>query len=515
MRRSVRQKLLLFIDLSLIAIATLLALILRDNLVISASRIEDLLPYVGITVLAAAVVLIAAGLHRSIWRFSAMADYLRVLGCVVVIVVAAVAIDFQLNRLDGVARALPVIQGLLMAFLLIGVRVAMRLRHARRHQAVASQPAGGEETVLVVGINTVTELFLRSVAEFAPARVKIAGIVGRSQRHSGRLLQQYRILGVPEEIEGILKTLEIHGVSINRIVVTTPFAELTPQEREALLDVERTSDIQLDFFAERIGLDRRSDDQSAPDEAAPAKGHDPSLAFSPVELAAMSQRPYWHVKRTIDFAAAALLALLTAPLVVLIGLIVVLDVGFPAVFWQQRPGLRGRPFKLYKFRTMRDAHDQAGHRIADELRLSVVGRLLRRTRLDELPQLYNILLGEMSFVGPRPLLPVDQSEAYAARLLVRPGLTGWAQVCGGREISARDKAALDVWYVRNASLWLDLRILAQTVPMMVMGERANAETVRETWDELARSRMFGGGRGGHDFPGQSRGRGPRGRQQAA
>jgi hypothetical protein len=147
-------------------------------------------------------------------------------------------------------------------------------------------------------------------------------------------------------------------------------------------------------------------------------------------------------------------------------------------------GARGRPFKLYKFRTMAAAHDSAGNCVPDEERLSAIGRILRRTRLDEVPQLYNILVGEMSFVGPRPLLPVDQPAAFAARLLVRPGLTGWAQVKGGRVISAADKAALDVWYARNASLALDLRILAETVPMVLFGERVCQQSIDRAWSEL-------------------------------
>jgi lipopolysaccharide/colanic/teichoic acid biosynthesis glycosyltransferase len=223
----------------------------------------------------------------------------------------------------------------------------------------------------------------------------------------------------------------------------------------------------------------------------PSSELDEPLTFGIAELEGMARRPYSSHKRAIDLVVASLLLVLTAPLILIVGLIVMLDVGLPAVFWQQRPGLRGKPFKLYKFRTMRAAHDQDGKRIPDDRRLSFVGSLLRRTRLDELPQIYNILFGEMSFVGPRPLLPIDQPAEFAARLLVRPGLTGWAQVSGGREISPRDKAALDVWYVRNASLWLDIEILARTVPMIVWGERARPDTVRKAWDELARLRVAG------------------------
>jgi hypothetical protein len=123
-------------------------------------------------------------------------------------------------------------------------------------------------------------------------------------------------------------------------------------------------------------------------------------------------------------------------------------------------------------------------RLSDAERQSRLGRFLRRSRLDELPQLYNILVGDMSFVGPRPLLPVDQSPAFAARLAVRPGLTGWAQIKGGRELTASDKAALDIWYVRNASLWLDLRILFGTLGVIRHGEQTDFNAIRQAWREL-------------------------------
>jgi hypothetical protein len=122
--------------------------------------------------------------------------------------------------------------------------------------------------------------------------------------------------------------------------------------------------------------------------------------------------------------------------------------------------------------------------LSEAERQSRLGRFLRRIRLDELPQLYNILVGDMSFVGPRPLLPVDQSPAFAARLAVRPGLTGWAQIKGGRELSASDKAALDIWYVRDASLWLDLRILFGTVAVVYRGEETDFNAIRQAWREL-------------------------------
>jgi lipopolysaccharide/colanic/teichoic acid biosynthesis glycosyltransferase len=133
---------------------------------------------------------------------------------------------------------------------------------------------------------------------------------------------------------------------------------------------------------------------------------------------------------------------------------------------------------------MRSARGVDGNWIADEQRLSKIGKFLRQTHLDELPQLWNILAGQMSFVGPRPLLPKDQPEEYSVRKFVRPGLTGWAQVNGGRSVSAADKAALDIWYIENASFALDSRIFVRTVNMVLFGERSSAAMIGRAWHDL-------------------------------
>jgi lipopolysaccharide/colanic/teichoic acid biosynthesis glycosyltransferase len=202
-------------------------------------------------------------------------------------------------------------------------------------------------------------------------------------------------------------------------------------------------------------------------------------------LEASVQRPYWRLKRALDVGVAICAIVLLAPLLLLVAVLVVVEIGPPALFWQQRPGVAGRPLRLYKFRSMARPYDVSGRRISDAERLSVVGRFLRRSRLDELPQLFNVLVGEMSFIGPRPLLLADQDPALDARLAVRPGMTGWAQIKGGRQVSARDKAALDVWYIRNASFRVDLAILVGTLRIVLFGERvADGDAIREAWREL-------------------------------
>lgn len=167
------------------------------------------------------------------------------------------------------------------------------------------------------------------------------------------------------------------------------------------------------------------------------------------------------MKRAFDVCVAALGLVLLSPVLAVIALLVRRTLGSPVLFRQQRPGLGGRPFTLYKFRTMREA----GPGVSEAERLTRLGRLLRSTSLDELPELWNVLRGDMSLVGPRPLLmqylPLYTPE-QARRHEVRPGITGWAQINGRNAISWEEKFRLDVWYVDHQSLWLDLRILART-----------------------------------------------------
>src|SRR5512137_564700 len=168
-------------------------------------------------------------------------------------------------------------------------------------------------------------------------------------------------------------------------------------------------------------------------------------------------------KRLFDLVLAGLALIVVAPLLALIALMVRFKLGVPVLFCQQRPGLHGRLFTLLKFRTMTKACDAQGSLLPDAERLTRFGRLLRSTSLDELPELFNVLRGEMSLVGPRPLLVQylgRYSTEQARRHDVLPGLTGWAQINGRNALSWDEKFACDLWYVDHRSLWLDVRILA-------------------------------------------------------
>lgn len=176
------------------------------------------------------------------------------------------------------------------------------------------------------------------------------------------------------------------------------------------------------------------------------------------------------LKRCLDVAVAGPALVLGAPLMAGVAVVVRATMGSPVVFAQVRPGRGGAPFTIYKFRTMREAFDERGAPLPDADRLTAVGRFLRATSLDELPQLLNVLRGELSLVGPRPLLVRylgRYSPEQARRHDVLPGITGWAQVHGRNAITWQEKLALDVWYVDHWSLLLDLRILAKTALSVV------------------------------------------------
>jgi len=173
------------------------------------------------------------------------------------------------------------------------------------------------------------------------------------------------------------------------------------------------------------------------------------------------------VKRGLDLTVSALALVVLSPFLLIIGLLVWLRLGRPVLFKQERPGLHGEPFILIKFRTMRPAAVDPNDSSRDQDRLDPFGAKLRSTSLDELPELWNVLKGDMSLVGPRPLLmqylPL-YSERQARRHEVRPGVTGWAQINGRNTTPWPERLEMDVWYVNNRSLWLDLKILAMTIP---------------------------------------------------
>lgn len=184
------------------------------------------------------------------------------------------------------------------------------------------------------------------------------------------------------------------------------------------------------------------------------------------------------IKRLFDIIASAIGMFLLAPVIVVVAFQIRRKLGSPVLFRQERPGKDGKPFEMIKFRTMRDAVDKHGNPLPDSVRMTSFGSFLRSTSLDELPELWNVLKGDMSLVGPRPLLmeylPLYSEEQYR-RHEVRPGVTGWAQVNGRNAISWDQKFKLDVWYVENCNFWLDLKIIYLTLKKVIVRDGISGE----------------------------------------
>ncbi|MGQ3099499.1 MAG: sugar transferase [Sphingopyxis solisilvae] len=183
-------------------------------------------------------------------------------------------------------------------------------------------------------------------------------------------------------------------------------------------------------------------------------------------------------KRAFDFVVACAGLVILSPILAVLAILVRIDLGRPVLFRQTRPGLLGAPFDMIKFRSMRDTQNFDGRPLSDAERLTPLGRFLRSTSLDELPELWNVLTGEMSLVGPRPLLmdylPLYSAE-HARRHEVPPGITGWAQINGRNALSWEEKFALDIWYVDNRSMRLDIKILSITLMKVMRRDGISAE----------------------------------------
>ena len=181
-------------------------------------------------------------------------------------------------------------------------------------------------------------------------------------------------------------------------------------------------------------------------------------------------------KRIFDSTFSVFALVILSPVIVVAALLIRYKIGSPVLFRQQRPGLHSKPFYLYKFRSMNDQRDENGVLLSDVQRITPLGHVLRKLSIDELPQLWNVLIGEMSIIGPRPLL-MEYLPLYtpqqSLRHNVRPGITGWAQVNGRNSISWEEKFDYDVWYVENNSVWLDTKILFLTFKKVLMSEEVN------------------------------------------
>jgi lipopolysaccharide/colanic/teichoic acid biosynthesis glycosyltransferase len=415
--------------------------------------------YCFVSILCSVVAFLIFRIQDGVPRYFSVVDALDVSKAVVAAELLSCATLFSLTRLEGIPRSAPIIHALILLAGLVAARTLIRLR-ARTGEKESSKGTFAAEHIVIISSNSLSSLYIKLLHSRTSFQQRVVAVLDGTPGMIGRTIEGVRIVGAPEQLNSIIEEYSVHGVKVDRVIFggdADAFSEELISEICCICDRRQ---IGLEFLPRIFGV---SDSQAG---IPPARSD-----VDDIELPA-----YFRWKRAIDFCAALLLITLLLPLFIGVGVVTLLDVGSPAVFWQQRMGARGRWFLLYKFRTLRAPFDWRGNPIPANQRLSRIGQLLRDTSLDELPQLLNVLVGDMSLIGPRPLLPEDQPKNSALRLMVAPGITGWAQVNGRKHLTPEEKEKLDGWYVRNASVWIDARIVFKTVQIVLEGARQSGQS---------------------------------------
>lgn len=440
--------------------SSLLALWAGDALILTQHDWNSTVLYCALSSAFAVVAYVAFGLRNTVTQHFSAHEALDIVEAVLFSQLLTYGVLFTLTRLDGIARSVPLYQGLLLAGGLIFVRILTRVGGGERR---ASDYQLRRERIIVIGANRLAGSFISMLRAYAPRQEGVVAVLEEKSSAIGRTLSGVKVLGTPQELDAIVAEFAVHGVQIDRVIFAGDSDLLSSA---SLHDVERVCkkrQIQLSYLPRMLGLT----------EPGPATLQVLSTA-DPRE-----GRHFLKFKRSIDILGSLALMILLLPLFATATLLVLIDVGSPVLFWQERTGRRGHPFLIYKYRTLRAPFDANGKPTLGDRQPSVIGRYLRATRIDELPQLINVLFGDMSLIGPRPLLPEDQPSNTALRLSVRPGITGWAQVNGAKLVSKEDKEQFDDWYVRNASPWVDAKIALMTLRVLTRNYLGSAEAAAD------------------------------------
>lgn len=451
-------------DISWAGVSPILAFLIRDGAI---NQPDGTLIYCAVALTASIIAFQWFRISSPIVEFFSFHDALVVTkACLTTVALTAVVL-FVFTRLVDAPRSVPIIHFLLLVAGLIGVRAFLRFRATHNAEAAYQSRLEEIENILIVGATRPARFFISMIEEFAAANSRIIAILDERPSRHNRKLNGYSVVGSPANLSKVVDEYAVHGIGIHKVVMAVHPQDLAGAIWIDICETCSSRSIPIEWLHEKYSFGDR--DKPATETALEAR----------IEGSNFSSRPYWELKRVFDLFFAVLMIIVLAPLFLMVAALVWIDVGVPMVFWQERIGRFGRPLHIYKFRTMRSSVDKGARPVEESMRLSILGRQLRRSRLDELPQLFNILTGSMSLIGPRPLLPIDQPKNRELRLSIRPGITGLAQINGGTLLSPEEKDALDEWYVQNATLLLDIRILLLTALVILRGERRNEEEIEK------------------------------------
>jgi lipopolysaccharide/colanic/teichoic acid biosynthesis glycosyltransferase len=438
-------------DILSILIAAPIALALRDPNLFAVGNNTEALIYSSVAFVVGGLIAFAFNLGKNVRGFISMNEVQSVVLAALSAVSVTALIVFSFTRLDFVPRTVPLIHVLVLAsFMLTARAIATKWRrHSERRKRI---PGTDPSHILLIGSNQLAWSYLRMLNVLDMGRSDVVAILDDDPKLFGRMVLGCPVLAPTSELSRVVHEYAVHGVQINRVLIAAN-QRAEASDRKTVEEYCQSSNISVGFLGDILGVDL-----GQPLEALPA-----------VKPPTHKIGAYPRIKRVFDFSIALVVLIISAPFFAIFSLGVLIDLGWPITFWQKRDGKDGEPFLIYKIRTMQAPFDRGGRFVEESRRASRFGDFLRRMRLDEWPQLWNVLTGDMSFVGPRPLLPVDQPST-SKRLQVPPGLTGWAQIHGGKRVEADEKGLLDDWYVEHASFWLDVSIIFRTVSIVIFGD---------------------------------------------
>src|SRR6266403_4630858 len=446
-------------DLFWAVVSPVLALYLRDPDIVFRADWNVLGYYWLFSSSFALVAFVALRLQDSMTRYFSVREVLDIAEAALFTELMTFVFLFTLTRLDGIPRSMPLTHGLLLATGLIAARMVVRVVLSEDKEALDYHSR--RERIILIGANRFASSFIQLLKAYTPGHEPVIAVLDQDAKMLGRAISGVQVLGAPHELDAIISEFAIHGVGTDRVVIAGEADFLSPLVLQEIKRACKKRQVDLSFLPRMIGVTEQNLTNVA-------------VISQPVQRSFTPPSFFW-LKRWIDVVGSLTLLVLFFPILLVAGGFVLLDLGSPILFWQERLGWKGRSFLIYKFRTLRAPFDSAGNPTLEGRRPSAIGGFLRATRLDELPQLLNVLLGDMSLIGPRPLLPEDQPSNTSIRLSVRPGLTGWAQVNGAKLLGKDQKEQLDEWYIRNASLWMDLRIIVATVNLMLKSRMSSEE----------------------------------------
>ena len=447
--------------------APIIALALRDPNLLDVGDLSAGIPasyqFVLVTIICAIPAFLVFRISDGMNHLFSVHDAFAVCAAVAATVASTSLFLFVLTRLEGVPRSTPLICGLVLGAGLIVDRAIARVYHQKLNTVKAKDYAIAApqnlRRIILIGADRFSALTIKLLEHQRPRTTQAVAALDPRDALIGRAIAGVKIVGLVENFEAIVDEYAVHGIEIDEVWLSDDVTSLSEDTLERVSEQCGARGLKFTRISEALNL--------AP-SIVQASGDWRSDADDAMRLGG-----YFKLKRIIDLIGAGALLLALMPLTLIAAYLVLVDVGGPMIFWQQRIGQNGRRFLLYKFRTYQAPYDKDGRKISEEQRLSKIGRAVRAARLDEIPQLLNVLIGDMSLIGPRPLLPHDQPSNPRLRLLARPGITGWAQLNGGTIVTPDEKDALDIWYIHHATLWLDMKIVVSTFLFVFKGEKVN------------------------------------------